>query len=96
MLESQIRYVVQAVRRLAAEGPATLDVVEVQRRYNDWVQQRIHAPVGTAADQRTGRRRNMTNWPDFTFAYRAAPAVRPAVYVLAPTRLAATPRCASR
>jgi cation diffusion facilitator CzcD-associated flavoprotein CzcO len=74
MLESQIRYVVQAVRRLAA-GAGTVTVKpEVQRRYNDWVQQRITATVfdrGCTSWYRTPSGRNTTNWPDFTFMYRA-------------------------
>ena len=89
MLESQIRYVVQAVRRLAAGGPATLDVrPEVQRRYNDWVQERIHATVwdrGCTSWYRTASGKNTTNWPDFTFAYRARTRrFDPSVYVRAP------------
>jgi cation diffusion facilitator CzcD-associated flavoprotein CzcO len=74
MLESQIRYVVQAVRHLAGD-PRWLDVrPEVQRRYNDWVQQRISATVwdrGCTSWYRTAAGKNTTNWPDFTFVYRA-------------------------
>ncbi|GAA3172170.1 NAD(P)/FAD-dependent oxidoreductase [Blastococcus jejuensis] len=74
MLESQIRYVVQAVRRVAAR-PAALSVrPEVQRRFNEWVQDRITATVwdrGCTSWYRTASGRNTTNWPDFTFAYRA-------------------------
>jgi cation diffusion facilitator CzcD-associated flavoprotein CzcO len=75
MLESQIRYVVQAVRRLAESGPATLSVrPEVQRRFIAWVQERITATVwdrGCTSWYRTASGRNTTNWPGFTFAYRA-------------------------
>jgi cation diffusion facilitator CzcD-associated flavoprotein CzcO len=74
MLESQISYVVQAVRRLA-DGARTVSVrPEVQRRYNDWVQRRITATVwdrGCTSWYRTPSGRNTTNWPDFTFLYRA-------------------------
>ncbi|WP_448625424.1 flavin-containing monooxygenase [Geodermatophilus sp. URMC 64] len=74
MLESQIRYVLQAVRRLA-EGAATVDVrPEVQRRFNAWVQARIGETVwdrGCTSWYRTTSGRNTTNWPDFTFVYRA-------------------------
>ena len=81
---------VAAWRELAAEGPATLDVrPEVQRRYNDWVQERIHATVwdrGCTSWYRTASGKNTTNWPDFTFAYRARTRrFDPSVYVLAPT-----------
>jgi cation diffusion facilitator CzcD-associated flavoprotein CzcO len=74
MLESQIRYVVQAVRRLAA-GAASVEVrPEVQRRFVEWVQQRITETVwdrGCTSWYRTASGRNTNNWPDFTFAYRA-------------------------
>jgi cation diffusion facilitator CzcD-associated flavoprotein CzcO len=73
MLESQFRYVLGAVRRLARTGEA-LDVrPEVQRRFSDWVQRRIAATVwerGCTSWYRTPSGRNTTNWPDFTFAYR--------------------------
>jgi cation diffusion facilitator CzcD-associated flavoprotein CzcO len=75
MLESQIPYVVQAVGRLAATGPAALSVrPEAQHRFTDWVQERITATVwdrGCTSWYRTASGRNTTNWPDFTFAYRA-------------------------
>jgi cation diffusion facilitator CzcD-associated flavoprotein CzcO len=75
MLESQIRYVVQAVRRLSEQDAGTLDVrPQVQARYNAWVQDRITETVwnrGCTSWYRTASGRNTTNWPDFTFAYRA-------------------------
>jgi cation diffusion facilitator CzcD-associated flavoprotein CzcO len=74
MLESQIRYVVQAVQRLA-DGAATVEVrPEVQRRFVHRVQRRIAETVwdrGCTSWYRTRSGRNTTNWPDFTFAYRA-------------------------
>ena len=73
MLESQIRYVLGAVRRFARTG-APLDVrPEAQRRFSEWVQRRITATVwdrGCTSWYRTASGRNTTNWPDFTFAYR--------------------------
>jgi cation diffusion facilitator CzcD-associated flavoprotein CzcO len=75
MLESQFRYVLQAVRRLAAAGPGALDVrPEVQRRFTTWVQERVAETVwsrGCTSWYRTAAGRNTTNWPDFTFTYRA-------------------------
>ena len=47
---------------------------EVQRRFNEWVQDRITATVwdrGCTSWYRTASGKNTTNWPDFTFAYRA-------------------------
>jgi cation diffusion facilitator CzcD-associated flavoprotein CzcO len=73
MIESQVRYVLGAVRRFAATGQP-LDVrPEVQRGFADWVQQRIHETVwdrGCTSWYRTPSGRNTTNWPDFTFLYR--------------------------
>jgi cation diffusion facilitator CzcD-associated flavoprotein CzcO len=75
MLESQIRYIGQAVRRLADGEARTLDVrPDVQRTYNEWVQQRVTETVwnrGCTSWYRTASGRNTNNWPDFTFAYRA-------------------------
>jgi cation diffusion facilitator CzcD-associated flavoprotein CzcO len=75
MLESQFRYVLQAVRRLADAGPAALEVrPEVQRRFNEWVQARVTETVwnrGCTNWYRTASGKNTNNWPDFTFAYRA-------------------------
>jgi cation diffusion facilitator CzcD-associated flavoprotein CzcO len=75
MLESQIRYVVQAVRRLAAAGRAAIDVrPQVQRSYNQWVQEKVTETVwdrGCTSWYRTASGKNTNNWPDFTFAYRA-------------------------
>jgi hypothetical protein len=73
MLESQFRYVLGAVRRLAATGQALAVRPDVQRRFSEWVQQRITATVwdrGCTSWYRTASGRNTTNWPDFTFAYR--------------------------
>ncbi|MGY1808978.1 flavin-containing monooxygenase [Blastococcus sp. SYSU D00669] len=88
MIESQIRYVVQAVRRLAA-GARTLDVrPEVQRRSADEVQARITRTVwdrGCTSWYRTESGRNTNNWPDFTFAYRwRTRRFDPADYVVEP------------
>jgi cation diffusion facilitator CzcD-associated flavoprotein CzcO len=95
MLESQIRYVRQAVRRLAAAGPAAIDVrPEVQRRYNDWVQEKVTATVwdrGCTNWYRTASGKNTNNWPDFTFAYRARTRrFDPAVYALTTAPLTTT------
>jgi cation diffusion facilitator CzcD-associated flavoprotein CzcO len=74
MLESQFRYVLGAVHRIAATG-TPLDVrPEVQRRFADWVRHRLATTVwerGCTSWYRTASGRNTTNWPDFTFAYRA-------------------------
>jgi cation diffusion facilitator CzcD-associated flavoprotein CzcO len=73
MLESQFRYLLGAVRRIAVTG-TPLDVrPEVQQRFVDWVQERIARTVwaaGCTSWYRTASGRNTTNWPDFTLAYR--------------------------
>jgi hypothetical protein len=73
MRESQFRYVLGAVRRLARDV-RTLDVrPEVQRSFSEWVQGRIQETVwarGCTSWYRTASGRNTTNWPDFTFLYR--------------------------
>jgi cation diffusion facilitator CzcD-associated flavoprotein CzcO len=73
MLESQFRYVLGAVRRIATTG-TPLDVrPEVQRQFSDWVRRRLGTTVwerGCTSWYRTASGRNTTNWPDFTFAYR--------------------------
>jgi cation diffusion facilitator CzcD-associated flavoprotein CzcO len=75
MLESQIRYVLRAVRLLARGDARTIDVrPEVQRRYNEWVQDRVTETVwsrGCTSWYRTASGKNTNNWPDFTFVYRA-------------------------
>jgi hypothetical protein len=73
MIESQIRYVLGAVRRLAATGQPLEVRPDVQRGFSDWVQQRIHETVwdrGCTSWYRTASGRNTTKWPDSTFLYR--------------------------
>jgi cation diffusion facilitator CzcD-associated flavoprotein CzcO len=73
MIESQIRFVLGALRHLARAGAAVDVRPEVQQRFSDWVQQRIRATVwdrGCSSWYRTASGRNTTNWPDFTLAYR--------------------------
>ncbi|MFC7451238.1 flavin-containing monooxygenase [Rhodococcus daqingensis] len=76
MLESQIRYVLQAVRRLARGDVRRLEVrAEAQRASNEVLQRRIGATVwdrGCNSWYTTDSGRNTNNWPGFTFAYRLA------------------------
>lgn len=76
MLESQIRYVMQAVGRLSGGEVRRLDVrAESQRESNAVVQRRISATVwdrGCTSWYTTDSGRNTNNWPGFTFAYRLA------------------------
>jgi cation diffusion facilitator CzcD-associated flavoprotein CzcO len=74
MLEAQIGYVMQAVRRLARGDAAWLDVrVDVQDAFNTTLQHRIRATVwsqGCSSWYKTASGRNPINWPGFTFEYR--------------------------
>jgi cation diffusion facilitator CzcD-associated flavoprotein CzcO len=76
MLESQTRYVVQAVGRLTGGDLRRLEVrAEAQRESNEAVQRRIRATVwdrGCSSWYTTDSGRNTNNWPGFTFAYRLA------------------------
>jgi hypothetical protein len=83
------------VRRLATAGPAALDVrPDVQRTYNDWVQEKVTATVwdrGCTNWYRTASGKNTNNWPDFTFAYRARTRrFEPDVYTLTTATATAT------
>ncbi|MBV9212158.1 MAG: NAD(P)/FAD-dependent oxidoreductase [Actinobacteria bacterium] len=74
MLESQIEFVVSAVRELARTGARWMDVrEEVQEQFNREVQERLQGTVWTAGCQswyRTESGKVVNNWPGFTFEYR--------------------------
>lgn len=74
MLESQIRYVMQAAHRLARGDVTWLDVrAEVQDVFNAKVQERIKATVwdrGCTSWYKTASGKNTNNWPGFTVGYR--------------------------
>lgn len=73
MLESQIGYVMQAVDKLRA-GTRWLDVKpQVQRSFNQRLQQRIRSTVwdqGCNSWYVNASGKNTNNWPGFTFEYR--------------------------
>jgi cation diffusion facilitator CzcD-associated flavoprotein CzcO len=74
MLEGQIGYVLGALRALAAERLAWLDVrPDVQDSFNSWVQRASRKSVwetGCHSWYTTPSGRNTNNWPDHTFWYR--------------------------
>jgi cation diffusion facilitator CzcD-associated flavoprotein CzcO len=73
MLESQIRYAADAVRRLAGNGRALLDVrPEVQRRFDEEMQRRLGDSVWASCSSwyRTESGRVTNNWPGFMYEYR--------------------------
>ena len=76
VIESQIRYVRQALRALDAAGAAELEPRrEAQDRWNERVQRDLEGSVwqdgGCASWYLDGHGRNTTLWPGFTFRLRA-------------------------
>jgi cation diffusion facilitator CzcD-associated flavoprotein CzcO len=95
MHESQIRYVMGALRTLASRealsnhGAAWLDVrPDAQRRYADWHQaasRRTTWVTGGCHNWYTASGRNTNNWPSYTFRYRQRTRhFDPAAYRFAP------------
>jgi cation diffusion facilitator CzcD-associated flavoprotein CzcO len=74
MLEAQIGYVVEAVRRLARTGARWIEVrPDVQSDFNREVQERLDGTVWTAGCNswyRTESGKVVNNWPGFMFEYR--------------------------
>jgi len=74
MLEGQIGYVLGALRALAAERLAWIDVrADVQDAFCSWVQSASRASVwesGCHSWYTTASGRNTNNWPSQTFMYR--------------------------
>lgn len=75
MLESQIAYVLDAVR-LLSRGSKWLDVkAEAQNAFNTRIQQRSKQTVwdaGCTSWYKTAAGKNTNNWPGYTFEYRRA------------------------
>ncbi|MFI5299494.1 MAG: flavin-containing monooxygenase [Polyangiales bacterium] len=75
MIESQVAYVIDAIKTLIARGLRVLDVQRAaQQRFDDEVQARLTRTVWATGCQswylgENGR--NSTTWPGFTFEYRA-------------------------
>ena len=90
MLESQIRYVVQAVQHLRSFGGAMEVRADVQAAYNDWLQTRLRGTVfagGCRSWYLTADGRNTQNWPGSTLDFRRRTRrLRLADYVLQPAR----------
>jgi cation diffusion facilitator CzcD-associated flavoprotein CzcO len=90
MIESQLNYLVDALRHLDAARATSADVRRpVQNAYNGWVQGQMEGTVWTAGSCRswylddTGR--NTTLWPGYTIDYRRRTRhFDPADYTLTP------------
>ncbi len=74
MIESQVQYVVDAVRTMRARGWTAVDVrADKQDHYNERIQARLARTVwasGCKSWYLTRSGRNTTLWPGFTFEYR--------------------------
>lgn len=76
MLEAQIQYILDAVRRLRDEQVTWLDVrPEIQNAFNKTVQERMASTIWDrecTSWYKNAAGKNTNNWPGFTFAYYAA------------------------
>jgi cation diffusion facilitator CzcD-associated flavoprotein CzcO len=74
MLESQIGYVLGAIRALAAERLGWIDVrPDVQQEFSTWVEAASRSTVwerGCHSWYTTSSGRNISNWPGMTYRYR--------------------------
>jgi len=74
MIESGVRYVVDAVRQVLRDGLHSVEVrPEVQGAYNREVQRKLKGTVwstGCKSWYLDSKGRNLTLWPGFTFQYR--------------------------
>jgi hypothetical protein len=75
LIESQLNYLIDALRHLDAARAASADVrPPVQHAYNQWLQAEMEGTVRTAGScpswylDDTGR--NTTLWPGYTFDFR--------------------------
>jgi cation diffusion facilitator CzcD-associated flavoprotein CzcO len=88
MIESQLAYVVGALREMRSRGARTVEVrPEAQERFNAEVHQRMQGTVWSTGCQSwylDSEGRNPTLWPDWTWRFRQRTArFDPAEYVLA-------------
>jgi cation diffusion facilitator CzcD-associated flavoprotein CzcO len=76
MIESQVHYVLEAIKAMRARELAFVDVrSDVQERFNDDIQAQLDGAVwssGCASWYLDESGKNRTLWPGFTFRYRQA------------------------
>jgi cation diffusion facilitator CzcD-associated flavoprotein CzcO len=76
MIESQVHYVLEAIRTMRERELAAVDVRrEVQARYNDGLQEQLAGSVwasGCSSWYLDASGKNRTLWPGFTFKFREA------------------------
>lgn len=98
MIESQIHYVMEALKLMKAKGYNHLDVKpEVQAAFNQTLTGKLDGTVwnngGCLSWYRDEQGRNVTLWPDFTFRFRRATAhLKAADYVPTPAATVAERR----
>jgi len=94
MIESQVAYILDALRRMRREGVQAVEVREpVQRAFNEGLQGKLGHAIWSAGgcaswyiDPRSGR--NTTLWPGFTWQFRRATAsFRMTDYEIWPVRM---------
>ncbi len=94
MIESQVAYVMKALRAMDRLGVTEVDVrPEVQAAYNEALQRRLARTVWNSGGCRSwyldAHGRNTTLWPSFTFRFRERTRrFDPSDYVLSPVRAA--------
>ncbi|GFS25091.1 4-hydroxyacetophenone monooxygenase [Elysia marginata] len=74
MIESQSRYIVDAIEHLKAKGAGYMDIREdIQREFNEGIQNKLVGTVWQTGCQSWYKRadgKNFTLWPGTTFRYR--------------------------
>jgi cation diffusion facilitator CzcD-associated flavoprotein CzcO len=76
MIESQVHYVLEAIRSMRARGATSVEVrPEVQHRFNAELQQQLDGSVWSSGCESwylDASGKNRTLWPGFTFRFRQA------------------------
>jgi len=78
MIESQVEYILRALKAMQNEGAAAIEVrPHVERAYNEQIQQQLGRAIWSTGgckswylDPRTGK--NTTLWPGFAYKFRKA------------------------
>jgi hypothetical protein len=76
MIESQVNYIVDALRTMRREGLGAVEVKPAaQATSNAWIRKRMETTVWSTGGCKSwyldANGNNVTLWPDFTFRYRA-------------------------
>jgi cation diffusion facilitator CzcD-associated flavoprotein CzcO len=95
MIESQVAYVIDALKEMRRRGAGTAEVrPEAVRDFNDGIDERMRDTVwntGCSSWYLDATGRNSTLWPDWTFAFRRASRFDPTAYELGAGTLARVP-----